>query len=164
MNCEQWQERIALYAGGDAMPAGAADVERHLELCPGCHAFEAEMREALVLLRGAHAELPDAAHFTAVRSRVLAELERKRYPWGRLAWISGVAAMLMVAVWPRTPAVPVPPRMAAVIPGASLAVTRTAAVPPKPKRQVAAKREKHEPFTVRMQTSDPNIVIYWIAD
>jgi hypothetical protein len=162
MNCVDWQERIALHAGGDASPGEAAEVERHLGECPGCQVFWSGMKESLAVLREVHAELPDAAHFTAVRTRVIAELERSRHPWRRLAWISGVAAalMLLVAFWPRTTAVVVdPPRVVAVIPPATLVKKGGQA-----NRLPHQRQEKREPITVQLQTSDPNIVIYWIAD
>ena len=72
----------------------------------------------LAVLRAAHAELPAPADFTAVRFRVMAELERRAQPWRRLAWISGPAAaavLLMFALWPAR-VVPEAPRLLARIP------------------------------------------------
>jgi hypothetical protein len=166
MNCVDWQERIALHAGGDAAPGEAEEVERHLGECPGCQVFWSGMKDSLAVLREVHAELPDAAHFTAVRTRVIAELERSRHPWRRLAWISGVATalMLLAVFWPRTTAVVDPPRVAAVIPQAALAGSggQTNRLPRQ--RVAGVRQEKRAPVTVQLQTSDPNIIIYWIAD
>ena len=178
-NCVDWQERIALHAGGDLTPGEAEEVERHLSECPACQVYWSGMRESLAELREVHAELPDAAHFTVVRSRVIAQLERSRHPWKRLAWISGVAAALLVmlALWPRTPPVSrqvmppvaplVAPQMAAVIPKAPLvARSGSASQANRLPRQHSAKvrQQERSPITVQLQTSDPNIVIYWIAD
>jgi hypothetical protein len=166
MNCLDWEERIALHAGGDATAAEAETVERHLRECAGCQAFWSGLKESLLLLREGHEDVPEAAHFTAVRARVMAELERSRRVWRRLAWISGVAAVVvvMLALWPRQEAVPVaPPRMAAAIPPARLELSP----PPKMAARVHERRPAHaprEPLTIQLQTSDPNIVIYWIAD
>ena len=166
MNCVEWQERIALHVSGDAGATGAEEVERHLRECAGCQVFWSGLKESLAVLREAHAELPDTAHFTAVRARVIAELERSRQVWRRLAWISGVAAaiVMMVALWPRRADLPpAPPRMVASIPPAPLAVSVPRKVPmERPVARLA--KAPHTPLTIQMQTSDPNIVIYWIAD
>ena len=120
MNCLEWETKVSLHAGGDLAGAEAEDVERHLGECSACQLLWSGVRESLVLLRTAHAGLPEAAYFTAVRSRVMAELERGAHPWRRLAWISGVAALaavLLLAVWPSRVA-PEAPRMLARIPPA----------------------------------------------
>jgi hypothetical protein len=162
MNCVDWQERIALHAGGDASPGEASEVEQHLGECPGCQVFWSGLKDSLDVLREVHGELPEAAYFTAVRARVIGELERSRRVWRRLAWISGVAAILVfiVALWPGRTTVPVPPRMAAAIPQAPLVMP--ARLEQAPRHHVAA--AVRTPITVQLQTSDPNIVIYWIAE
>ena len=171
MNCVEWEEQVALHAGGDLAGADGAAVEQHLEECPGCQMLWSGMREDLAALKSAHAELPGVAHFTAVRSRVLGQLERQSRPWWQRGWVyrfASLAAVLTVlAVWPRGP-VPLAPRMLASIPPAPL-VARSAApaapvrprLPSEPRRLVSAGRE---PVTVKLQTADPHIVIYWIAD
>jgi hypothetical protein len=117
------------------------------------------------ILRTAHNEPIDAAHYTAVRARVLAEIESQRNPWRRLAWLSGVGA-LIVALLLLLPAYRpgLPPLPGVAVPG--VAANLIAAVPPQPqpKRLAQAKRPIREPLTIKLQTSDPNIVIYWIAD
>lgn len=171
MNCAEWQERIALHAGGDP----AEGVEGHLAECAECQAFRAEMRESLEALRSLQGEEIDAAHYTAVRARVMAELEHPRAAlWWRLAWIMGL--VLAVALgWPRREVrVPDPPRVMAAIPKAPLAYARRSDRPVAPARgagnnrgsarQQAMVTDKRAPLTVKLQTSDPNIVIYWIAD
>ena len=124
------------------------------------------VRESLAVLQAAHAELPAAAHFTAVRVRVMAELERSARPWRRLAWISGVgvaaALLLLLALWPAR-AVPEAPRMLASIPPAPEVVKAAPAVRRPSGRQWRTLRGR-APLTVKLQTTDPNIVIYWIAD
>jgi hypothetical protein len=156
-NCAEWQERIALYAGGDA----AEGVEGHLAECAACQEFWSEMRESVEALRSLEGDVPDPAHFAAVRARVIGEIEQSRQVWRRLAWISGVAAMLLaMLLWPRERVVPNPPRMMAAIPGAPLVVSaRQVDLLPPPRQH-----ERRAPITVRLQTPDPNIVIYWIAD
>jgi hypothetical protein len=166
MSCVEWEERVALHAGGDVTGAGAREVERHLAECSACQLLWSGVRESLAVLQSAHAESPAAAHFTAVRSRVMAELEQGVRPWRRLAWISGAAALaalaLLLAPWPARK-VPDAPRLLAWIPPAPEAV-RTARVVRAPVRRAAAQASRRAPLTVKLQTSDPNIVIYWIAD
>jgi hypothetical protein len=114
------------------------------------------------VLRSAHNEPIDAAHYTAVRSRVIAEIERSHTPWRRLAWISGVAALMaavlfMIAL--RRPDIAPPPLVAIAIPPPP---ESPRPAPMRVRQRTAAVH--HEPITIKLQTSDPNIVIYWIAD
>jgi anti-sigma factor RsiW len=184
MNCGDWEERIALYAGGDLPAAEASGVERHVAECAGCQLLLSGLRESLELLRETHAEPVEAAHYAAVRARVLSELERGRRPWWRQAWVYAmvVAAMVVsVAVWPRAPkriAVVNPPMASPVPPVPSVAqiklgtVSERPALPrhrrPSPKSAVeviAVKVEKPaEPLVVKLLTDDPDVIIYWITD
>jgi hypothetical protein len=169
MRCVEWEIRVALHAGGDVTGAEAVEVERHLGECSECQPLWSGVRESLEVLQAAHAELPAAAHFTALRSRVMAELERRARPWRRLAWISGAGAvaalLLLLAFWPAR-VVPEAPRMLAWIPPAP-EVAKAAPLVRPPVRQAVARiaaAPRRAPLTVKLQTSDPNIVIYWIAD
>jgi hypothetical protein len=170
------------------LPAGeAVEVERHLGECAGCQVLWRGLRESLETLRAAHrSDQQDTlgpAHFTAVRGRVLAELARSRRAWWGWVWAGGLGAaalavVLGLAMWPaRTPP---PPRLALAIPPAqTLADARgsdqsrdhkgaTFAAHSRPARErvrvVAPETRQRQPLTVKLQTSDPNIVIYWIAD
>jgi anti-sigma factor RsiW len=172
MNCSDWEERIALYAGGDLPPAEAAAVERHVAECAGCQMLLGGLRASLEFVREAHGEPLEAAHFAAVRARVLAEIERGRGPrWG-LAWgfaLAVAAAVLLVAVWTRPPksmVLPMPPAPAA--PLVAQAVRAPAAVPARrrrPPRQVMVKADQPaEPMVVKLLTDDPDVIIYWITE
>ena len=103
MYCQDWEERIALHAGGDLAAAEAAAVERHLAACAECRAFRSAMSESLELLREAHTEALEPAFYTAVRGRVMAELEGEasagagRRLWLRRGWMAGMAAGLVAA-------------------------------------------------------------------
>ena len=168
MRSTEWEVRVALHAGGDVTGAEAVEVERHMGECSACQLLWSGMRESLAVLQAAHAELPEAAHFTAVRSRVMAELERSARPWRRLAWISSVAAaaiLLLVAFWPAR-VVPEAPRMLAWIPPAPEVAKARPAVRPPVRKAVGriAAAPRRAPLTIKLQTADPNIVIYWIAD
>ena len=160
MNCMDWEERIALYAGGDSEGAEAAAVERHIADCPGCQVFWSGLRETLGQLRETHSLELSPADFTAVRARVMAEIERGRRVWRRLAWVSGVgiAALLLVGVAVRTKLqAPLPPPPAMVrlsIPQAPLTV----------RERLPQKTMVRATMLVKLQTADPNIVIYWIGE
>ncbi|MGB7762366.1 MAG: zf-HC2 domain-containing protein [Bryobacteraceae bacterium] len=123
MTCAMWEERVALFAGGDLGTAEAAAVERHLSQCAACRSLAADLRSGLDGLREAHAEPLAAEHYAAVRGRVLAELvkpPRRRVLW-MWAWAAGLAAA--AAVWVifgvmKPAAMPAPnlPRLVAVAP------------------------------------------------
>jgi anti-sigma factor RsiW len=176
MNCSDWEERIALHAGGDLPPAETANVERHLRECAGCQVLASGLQQSLALLKEVHDEPLAPAHFSAVRARVMAELEQKRRPLWAWAWSFGLAAatvalLVMLALRPgrtpehRAPAVAVnhPPVVTAsepvVPPPPHRRVRRRVVVPP-----IVPDTPTPEPLIVKLQTDDPNVVIYWIAD
>lgn len=172
MSCGDWEERIALYAGGDLAPADAQALEGHLAECAGCQLLLSGLRENLGWLKDAHGEPLEAAHFEAVRARVLARLEpRGRERW-RYAWLyaMAVAMVLLIAVWPRprqTLVLPMPPAPAAAV----AQVVRSPVAPAiqaihrkRARRAVGKPEEKAGPLLVELVTDDPDIVIYWIAD
>ena len=124
MTCAIWEERVALFAGGDLGAAEAAAVERHLSQCAACSALAADLRWELDALRQAHAEPLAAGHYAAVRGRVLAELakptpQRVSWPWAWAAALAvAAAAAVLVLVMVRPAAIPAPPlpRLVAVTP------------------------------------------------
>jgi hypothetical protein len=161
MNCGDWQERIALYAGGDLAPVEVQAVERHVEECAGCQMLLSGLRQSLGLLLEAHGEPVEAAHFAAVRARVLAELERGRARAWRFAWMYAMAAavvLLAVTMWPRTEQ-----RLVLHVPHAPTApaVAKVVVKAPLPQRQVT---EPSETVLMKIETDNPDVVIYWIAE
>ena len=83
MHCRDWEERLALHVGGDLPAAKAAEVERHLAECGPCQGFWSGMKESLELLEEIHAEPLVPACYTAVRGRVMAEIQSRRVWWRR---------------------------------------------------------------------------------
>lgn len=171
MNCLDWEERIALHAGGDLVGEEAAEVERHVGDCAACQVFWSGLRETLGELRDVHAEGPEPAHFVTVRAGVMAEIERGRRIWRRLAWVSGVgiAAAVMVAVLVRPGPLPkLPAPVAMSIPPAEVARPVARSMPPGRRRQPALaaphSSKEREAVMVKYQTADPDIVIYWIGE
>jgi anti-sigma factor RsiW len=166
MNCLDWEERIALYAGGDLTGAEAAEVERHVADCAGCQVFWSGLRETLSELRESHAEEIAPAHFAAVRARVMGEIDRERKVWRRLAWVSGVgiaAAVILGLVLRPGPLPPPPARIAASIPAAPLRAA-TVSPPTRSRPRLARQARAGQPVLIKLQTADPNIVIYWIGE
>jgi anti-sigma factor RsiW len=161
----EWEERVALYVGGDVDGAAVAEIERHLAECAGCRAFAAELRESLELLRAAHAEEIPAACYTAVRARVMARLERPRR---KRAWVYAAAAALLLAagIGLRRPERQVGqvqdlPRPVAVSRQAIPAILPRAGQGPAPRR---LRPKKKETILVKIETGNPDVVIYWIAE
>ena len=176
MNCRDWEERIVLHAGGDLPSAEAAEVERHLRECAGCQVLASGLKQSLALLKEAHDEPLAPAHFSTVRARVMAELEQKRRPLWAWAWSFGLAAaavalLVTLALRPgRTPERRAP---VVAVNHPPVVVAHEPAVPPPPHRRVARRAARPpivpdtpdpEPLIVKLQTDDPNVVIYWIAD
>ena len=186
MNCSDWEERIALHAGGDLPPAEAAEVERHLRECAGCQVLASGLKQSLALLKEAHHEPLAPAHFSAVRARVVAELEQqqrrgslwaRRRPWGYGLAAVAVALLVMLALRPERTPVAATRQPLSNVRGSDVSEPRTlesGMVPnrPPPHRRLARRvlRAKEpdtpnpEPLIVKLQTDDPNVVIYWIAD
>ena len=187
MNCRDWEERIALHAGGDLPAAQAVEVERHLADCPGCQLLAGGLLQGLGELREAHLEPLEEAHFAAVRARVLGQLERERRPVWRRAWVYGLAAALVLAaLWAGRPthasgprrvegplvarAEPAPPLPEVLRPMAEVRKPRAhrqprpaAAVPataPAPSQDPAATGT----LMVKLASDDPTVAIYWIAE
>jgi anti-sigma factor RsiW len=166
MTCSEYEELIALWAGGDLPDEETARVQAHMEVCEACGAFAAEMRDcraALAELRGA----PAMSVRAAVMARI-AESGRHRMWWWKPAAVACAAGLAGFAVWVQgldtsIPAPPAAPMVRAAVPAHGLEFT------PRPVRNVrpAPRREPEPPeaeetFTVKLMTDDPDIVIYWL--
>jgi hypothetical protein len=179
MNCREWEEAIALYAAGDLDEQRGLDVERHLGACPGCQIFASGMLECLEAVRVTHRQKIPEAHFTAVRTRVLAKLQIA--PWWRRGWaraaavavLAGAVLWLAMVSWiirkptaePKVAFVRPPvPAMALVAAPAPDITSRPAVLTRHRRRTAAATEPLTEPLTVRILTDDPTVVIYWLAN
>lgn len=191
MNCTQWEERIALYAGGDLLPEEVAAVDRHLGECSGCREFASAIKENLEFLHVAGRDPIAPAYFAAVRARVLAEIANARPAWRRNAWVYGVVAaavLLVVLLAPRSAAPPHSRQVAVQTPPSTAneeAAEPDSAEPAAPVRRVRPRVQRvaaHHvprprtrpavdhtdsagpPVVVKLVTDDPDVVIYWITD
>lgn len=132
--------------------------------------------ETLDLLRKAHADPIQEAHYAAVRARVMAEIAAGRRPargWWALAFLALAAAVLCLAIWPRGGEMALP--MPVVRPPAAPAVARVEIRPAAPAGRVHPVHRKpviagivgpriSQPLVVKMVTDDPNVVIYWVTE
>ncbi len=182
MSCRDWEERIALHAGGDLTQEEAAAVDRHLAECAQCRETAAAYGWGLDLLRETHREPIPEAHFAAVRARVLAELGRERRPVWRRPWAWALAATVaaVLVAWVVVPVRQLAPRIATARQAASAIAPAVSEPPaagapaPKSARLVRVRRapvarqpetrSTDEALLVKLYTDDPSVIIYWIAD
>jgi negative regulator of sigma E activity len=138
-----------------------------------------EFQETLELLREAHREPIEEAHYAAVRARVMAKLATERRPWRRWIWAYGFAAAALAAVLVfvgRPSRVQQPARPISLSARTERPVAGTAADQRvRPTSVGRRKRLSHRvdyqvigppalhPLVVKLVTDDPNIVIYWIS-
>jgi anti-sigma factor RsiW len=168
MSCKDRELEIALYAGGDLPVEEAAEIERHIAGCEEC-------RELLGVYAASRAELAETAAdvdefaVSAVRHRVMAKLRapRRRFiPVFASAAVTVAAAALVIGIFAPRRHVdtmnlqPPAPAVAHVSIPNHPATERTAVVP----HARARRAGPEEPTVVWLETDDPNIVIYWIAD
>jgi hypothetical protein len=188
-HCEQWQERIALAAGGDLALEEQAAVERHTAACEACRGMLGSVREGLAILREAHAEPIEAGHLPAMRARVMAEVgARRRRGWLWAAVLAGAAAAAAM-IWTRPVVAPQLQHVATVRqPAPTVTAEDCGADPldcagrarPAGARKASKSRSRGagsrpgslsydrpaaqaQQVVVKLITDDPNVVIYWIA-
>jgi hypothetical protein len=96
MSCVQWEERIALYAGGDLAAEQALAVEEHLRACAGCVSLAVALEQDREWLATGP---PEAAQvdYAAMRARIRREIARTRWRWIRWAGIAAAAAIVLAA-------------------------------------------------------------------
>jgi hypothetical protein len=125
-----------------------AVVEQHLAVCAACRELGEEMRANSVALRDMSSEV-----FPSGRRRI------------RWEWALAAAAMLVLAfglfrMRPREVAVATPPQLNVLAPVPVIAPAQT----PVSKRVHRRKPAPARVLKVKMLTSDPNVVIYWLIE
>jgi anti-sigma factor RsiW len=159
MNCSRWEEKLALHAGGDLEPADAAQIESHLRDCESCRSLFDDIRQSLAMLVG---EPVDSAAIDAVRERTLSALRPARLH----LWRYAAALCLMLggmSWWAGPTTLPGPPAVTVAVPPPALPPLPTPVIVTVPAKRVRKVVEKHESVVVKLQTADPDIVIYWIT-
>lgn len=156
MTCRHWEERIAADWDGP-------DVERHLAGCSACRGFADELRRTIAELRAGHGEEIAPAHYAAVRARVMEGLRRRSrrgWIWAMVASAAAVAMGVAIERRMRVEELSVSlDRPAVVDLGAAPAGGRMPARTPARR----AKSSLHEEVVMKIETGDPDVVIYWIA-
>ncbi|HXZ29080.1 MAG TPA: hypothetical protein VEG08_13890 [Terriglobales bacterium] len=96
MNCEQVREHLLKLAGAGA-PAPIPAVEEHLQVCPGCAAALAGLRQTMALLDEWTAPEPSPYFDSRLRARLREEAERPA-PWWAWARKPALAAAMLALV------------------------------------------------------------------
>ena len=177
MTCKDFEKRIALAACGDLPSPEAEALRAHVESCAACRELEREVADLHLALTGAGVE-PDEFALARVRRGVLAEVTAPRQGLRIWRWVAGgalaaavLAIIALVALRPVEPpaiaarlAVPPPPAIAP--PAPAPAPPQVAAVRRRARhaRSRVAPAKPQEELVVRLATSDPDVVIYWIVE
>jgi anti-sigma factor RsiW len=177
MNCALWQERIALFSGGDLAADDALFVERHLTECAECRAFAESLSETRTMLLSLRSV--DEEQVAAVRMGVLHRIQSPRTP-AILAWLPYAAAIAAlafgIAFWrarvePPVRVAHVAPPPVAEFEHPLVAPVEKKAAPPKRVRRVRptirppqVPVNETEPTVVTLYTDDPDVVIVWITE
>jgi hypothetical protein len=141
MNCTDCELHLAEGERDGAVEVHLNQLEEHLSQCAQCRMLAADLAaNAMVFEALRSVELPRIAVKRPQRRRV--------YPWA--AAVAVAAAAVIGILLPRPP-VPAPP---AVVPVQQ-------APPPAPAN---IRTERLQPLKIKMLTSDPNVVIYWLID
>ena len=107
MNCNSFENLIALHAEGDLESSQAISVELHLKSCTSCQRFLAELKASQALVKDLAEESLDPASFNVVRQRVMQAVNRQqaaRPSWWRFlppalaewrpAWAAALVALV----------------------------------------------------------------------
>jgi len=164
MSCPRYENQIALYAGGDLPGPEAEELKHHLARCPACAALLEDLRENVVLMT----EL--SGHAIAESEYVALRAIRPRQWWK----VAAAAALFLVALGGIAlkvqPEVAPPPALAQVRqwapPPQAPEVRKTvrAPVPVVAREPEQTAKTASEPMVVKLLTSDPDVVIYWIVE
>ncbi len=186
MSCQEYDDLLALFVGGDLDASDEERIQAHIATCSNCRATVEELRSHRDVLAGLADDAVDEAVLRSVRRRVMARIDPRAHRTGAWRWAWAVAAaigaiLVSVAVLKHAPdqapvsttqrPQPAPTVRAAETsapPTENLAaqtqsVTQIARVQaPRSSRLSGAKAA--EPLVVKMLTDDPDVVIYWLVD
>ena len=162
MSCAAWQEKLALFAGGDLTREEAADVESHLAECAACRAAEQELAEVRLLLFSLRTVSED--ELAVMRAGVMRRVAsaRSRSPLVLLPYAALVA--LLSFGWLATRQPIDPPRaeqIAASPPRHATPLPSRVPLPSRARKQAVPPKQE---TVVKLFTDDPDVVIVWISD
>jgi anti-sigma factor RsiW len=185
MNCKHSENDLALYVEGDLADAKAKEMEVHLLACTGCRQVFDELSRSQAVFKSIRQETVSAAELADLRVRVMERVavQRPKLFFGRWVYaLAGVvfAVVIMAGALAReghrgekpvkvVELAPPPPTVQAVFPparGESQNPVKVNVRHPARKKvmQPEVSAEPPEPMMVKLQTDDPNIVIYWLFD
>src|SRR5215475_9513387 len=185
MNCKHSENDLALYVEGDLPDAKAKEVGVHLQACTACRQVLSELSGSQALFKSIRQETVSAAELADLRVRVMERVavQRPKPFWGRWVYALAGAAFAIVIVAgvlsreghrdeksvKVVELVPPPPTVRAVVPPAKGETHNPVKVDVKrrARKKVIQPKVSAEPpaqMMVKLQTDDPNIVIYWLFD
>jgi predicted anti-sigma-YlaC factor YlaD len=190
MNCKHSENELALYVEGDLPEAKAKEVDGHLLACRNCRQVVDELTRSQSLFKSIRQETVGTAELADLRMRVMERVavQKPKPFWGR--WVYALAGATFVVVLiagvltreghrgetsvsvVKTVPLPPPPSAQAVVPRAEEESHDLVKVNARRRRRPEAIQikvspeptEQLKPMMVKLQTDDPNIVIYWLFD
>jgi hypothetical protein len=178
MNCEQARELAALAASNDLTPEESRAFADHTAHCAECLAEADAFLSLNVQMTAMKKDSASDAVYSAVRARVMAEIQGNQRPGWFTAWPAFLAVavctvILMIALRPEA-RISTPPVEAKVAPPVEAPEIISGSSPGIPVRRPVRHIRKavttvdptapKEPLVVKMLTNDADVVIYWIAD
>jgi anti-sigma factor RsiW len=162
---------LALYLRGDLSSADHRTVAQHVEGCPECQSTLEDLSRSHQLLVGSFDE-PTPAELSAVRSAVVARIQTRTLgpAWRLWTFAASVvtAVILLLANLRQQTQAPRPPMAPTVPPPAIRTSPPPLAARIMPRRRVAPAARTvtlltraEQPAFLKINTSDPNIVILW---
>jgi Putative zinc-finger len=92
--CEEFEPRLMLFAAGELDASEIADVNEHLQHCPGCNLALAQDNEMQALLAAKHIE-PDAALLASCRAGLVDSLDQQE----EKSWLRRTIGALLPSSW-----------------------------------------------------------------
>ncbi|HEY1206595.1 MAG: zf-HC2 domain-containing protein [Bryobacteraceae bacterium] len=167
MSCDAFEKLIALDAGGDLAPAEAARVEAHIETCASCRELARSLQESHAALKALSDTALDENALAPWRRGLLGRIEtephRRVFAW-RWAWAAAAAMALLALLAVPRHAPPTPAPLARLTPPSIAAAPPLPAPVHRRPRHRRAPAPAPETLLVKLETPDPNVVIYWIVE
>jgi hypothetical protein len=174
MKCGRCEELLALYVEGDLPEGKARRVEGHLAGCARCREAAAALESSQAVFKSLASEPVEEAVYDRIRAGVMSRVGSQQHAaWGRrwayAAAMAAAAILVLLALQPdRAPRPAAPaPVIARTAPPEPPQVRPQTGVKPaarRPPRRVQKPAAPAEPLLVKIETDDPNVVIYWIVD
>lgn len=168
MNCRRFEKLFALDVDGDLTARKRRAVAEHMAVCERCRDFAARLEASQRAVRDLANETVDEEVLDEIRARVLAlvaEQGRPRRSW-RFAYaaIPTVLAVAAAVVWMSRPEPQGPPPVPRPVAWMPAPPVRKPTARRAVRKRTPAPKPRPEPLLVKLETSDPNVIIYWIVE